>query len=235
MSRRRPPPALDFLSSPDVFDPELALTAEHVAIPFDDILPLDNLSKCVSLLPGAAPAPAARPRVARSADRTANPAGPAPPAPSVRHCVASSSSSLPSDDTLPSAFGPPAASRSEPQQEKKRSLAQQWAESFQGAGPLGEAGLARWRSRRVRVIVRRQFGVRGWYEGELRCPHTPGPLKPPMPPAAPHSTATAAAPKVTSIPPWPHRRTYDHQWNLLLTNVTEQTVVDLAGFGYVAL
>jgi small nuclear ribonucleoprotein (snRNP)-like protein len=71
--------------------------------------------------------------------------------------------------------------------EKKKSMPRQWAESFRCEGPLGQAGLGRWRQRRVRVVVRRLYGMRGWYEGRLV--------------------------------------TYDRHWNMVLKDVTEQTVV----------
>lgn len=223
MARRRPPPALDFLSPPDVFDPKLALTAEEAAVPFDDIRPLDNLAKCVHLLPGAAAAPAAA--RSRSTTCSAFAAGSRRQAPataqrssssaeahgisaaamaqhgascSEAHFISAAVCAPCSSLALPTAFGrstresdsscdAPRAARDERNvPEAKKSLAQQWAESFRGEGPLGEAGLGRWRWRRVRVVVRRQYGVRGWYEGALA--------------------------------------TYDRHWNMLLTDVTEQTV-----------
>eukprot|EP00316_Scyphosphaera_apsteinii_P001900 CAMPEP_0119330416 /NCGR_PEP_ID=MMETSP1333-20130426/78216_1 /TAXON_ID=418940 /ORGANISM="Scyphosphaera apsteinii, Strain RCC1455" /LENGTH=289 /DNA_ID=CAMNT_0007339801 /DNA_START=276 /DNA_END=1145 /DNA_ORIENTATION=- len=44
-------------------------------------------------------------------------------------------------------------------------LSQQWSQSFQD-GPLGL--LSKWKRKRVRVLVRRQHGLRGWYEGQLQ-------------------------------------------------------------------
>jgi small nuclear ribonucleoprotein (snRNP)-like protein len=70
-------------------------------------------------------------------------------------------------DSSSSRDAPQAAQDEQLLPEEKKSLAQRWAESFQGEGPLGAAGLGNWRWRLVRVVVRRQYGVRGWYEGRL--------------------------------------------------------------------
>eukprot|EP00967_Tisochrysis_lutea_P137236 scaffold245959_cov32-Tisochrysis_lutea.AAC.1 len=211
MASQRPAPELDFLSPPDVFDPQLLLASLNVPVPFNDIRPLDNLSKCVSLLPGAAPA-AGLPKQPHR--RPLQSGQPPPSGKQVLHtrgaaeaeCHGSSLQSATAqagvDQPLPMAFGASGMrgargaskapsrrrqSSAESADEPRKSLARQWAETFQGDGPLGESGLARWRSRRVRVVVRRQFGLRGWYEGELR--------------------------------------TYDRHWNMLLTNVAEHAVV----------
>jgi cold shock CspA family protein len=64
----RPPPELDFLSPPDVFDVERALDiTRSVTVPFADVRPLDNLAACARLLPGAAARPARPPSAAARA------------------------------------------------------------------------------------------------------------------------------------------------------------------------
>ena len=135
------------LLSPD-FDPELALSAAHVTVPFPAVQPLNNVAACKVLMPevgtpaylieGSKHKRAQRPAAEASTENAA--AGPI-------------------DDT--SSAGPSAAG----QQPKAKPLLAQWRESFV-EGPL--CLLRKLHHRPVRVLVRRQFGLRGWCEGQLQ-------------------------------------------------------------------
>ena len=128
------------LLSPE-FDPELALSAPDVPVPFPDVAPLNNIAECRRLLP-AGHASAVRPEDER--DHTAG----------SRHARAP-----PTDKPPPP---PPAASSSA--LTKKRLAARNYDELSQGPLKL------MWTLRRklVRVVVHRGAGLRAILEGRLQ-------------------------------------------------------------------
>lgn len=138
------PAALNLLS-PD-FDPELALTAGQVSVPFPDVEPLNSIYECRRLLPQSAAA-AIRPederdlrqgsRHLRAADRT------------------DGGRSDGADTSDVNASADSAASRNDtPYQQQLNE------------GPLGL--LRRLRHTLVRVVVHRGCCLRGWVEGTLQ-------------------------------------------------------------------
>eukprot|EP00966_Prymnesium_polylepis_P195589 4533777-Prymnesium_polylepis.1 len=138
------------------FDPEEALSVESISLPFPNVPPLDNISQCRRLLPEGAADAIQTERHLKPGSKHAN--APKLPATSSADAVgvetaASSSSSQPEQKT------------------DKGSLAHQWAHSFDD-GPLNLlkrlANTRINRGRQVRVVVRRQFGVRSICQGELQ-------------------------------------------------------------------
>lgn len=129
------------LLSPN-FDPELALSAKDVPRgPFPNERPLDNVAACKALLPKAA-----TPEYMKKGSKhcRARPAG-EPSSAAVTASVEASSSAHKAD--------------------QPKALIVQWRDSFKD-GPISL--LRRLHHRPVRVVVRRQYGVRGWCEGQLQ-------------------------------------------------------------------
>ncbi len=131
------------LLSPD-FDADLALSAEQVRMPFPDIKPLDNIAACTKLLPAAA----------RPDNWKERPTGPR------RKPEAGQSAS----GDVDAAGGGQEGSQPGSSSASRLSLSAQWRASF-ADGPLRQ--LREMRRQRVRVVVRRQYGLRGCVEGKL--------------------------------------------------------------------
>ena len=162
---------LDLLS-PE-FDPEAALSAPSLSVPFPNVKPLNNLSECRRLLPPTAPMAAketrelqpgskhvARARLVESKCAAAPAAAEALPTP-----VANAVHATASGDAQP---GPSQEQQQRQQQPPKPlTLTQQWA-AGPGEGPLG--ALWHLRKQRVRVLIRGAAGLRGWC---ARHPPTP--------------------------------------------------------------
>lgn len=139
-------PRADILS-PE-FDPEYALAVPQVAVPFPNEMPLNNISECRQLLPS-------RGTVMKhlkpgSKHHAVLPIGTSQGAAS--HGAATSSAALSS--------AVPSASR-----QRAQTFSQQLKDSFPDAS-LGI--LRKWKHQRVRVLIRRKHGLRGWYEGRLQ-------------------------------------------------------------------
>ncbi|KAL1524259.1 hypothetical protein AB1Y20_019162 [Prymnesium parvum] len=133
-------PRLNFLS-PD-FDPEEALsTTDHIVLPFPSVPLLDNLAQCRRLLP---PSSSAAVKVELHLK------------PGSKHAEAARLASSDGHSTSHAAESS--------QTEARPSLAHQWANSFK-EGPLSM--LRALQRQHVRVVVRRQHGVRSVCEGRL--------------------------------------------------------------------
>eukprot|EP00965_Chrysotila_dentata_P108603 3587319-Pleurochrysis_carterae.AAC.1 len=150
---------LNLLSA--AFDPSLALLVDQVKVPFPEEKALNNLSECRHLLPeGAASAggrhfKAGSKHVAAQRQAKADSEGSTSGSASTEPAQGSASTEHAASTSLAL---PAAASKSQ-------SLSGQWATSFT-EGPLH--GLRALQRQRVRVLVRRQHGLRGWYEGQLQ-------------------------------------------------------------------
>ena len=134
--------ALDLLSPK--FDPCLALAADHVPVPCPDVRPLNNINECRRLLP-------------ESSAAAILPGDLGHLRPGSKHALAPKTAN---------GKGATAAGTA-PEAKKARGpakLADVWRRSCHD----GASGMLRkLRQRRVRVIVSREDGVRGWMEGRL--------------------------------------------------------------------
>jgi len=143
------------------FDPESALAVERVCLPFPTIAPLDNLSQCRRLLPEGASAAIQDEHHLRSgskhvaARRSEHGAAEAFVYAAPAEAVDASSTASKGSPSNTSASMP----------DRKLLLAAQWACSF-AEGPVGM--LRALKRQRVRVVIRRQFGLRSLCEGELQ-------------------------------------------------------------------
>ncbi|KAL3925394.1 MAG: hypothetical protein SGPRY_003657, partial [Prymnesium sp.] len=137
---------INFLSSD--FDPEAALSADRVTLPFPAVTPLDNLSQCRRLLPESAAAAVQDERHLRAGSKHSQ-------APKLQ-----GEGKTAEGDEGAATSAAMGASEAEP----KLSLNAQWATRLT-EGPLRL--LRRLQHARVRVIVRRQYGLRSACEGQL--------------------------------------------------------------------
>ena len=152
---------LDLLS-PE-FDPEAALSAPSLSVPFPNVKPLNNLSECRRLLPSTAPMAYAvkDPRELQPGSKhvararfieTKCAAAP----------TAAGAHSTPVAEQAAASLADATQSRlSSEQQQPPRplTLTQRWA-AGPGEGPLG--ALWQLRQQRVRVLTRGTGGLRGW-------------------------------------------------------------------------
>ena len=149
-----PPKTLNLLS-PE-FDPVEALAAETIPLPFPTVTPLDNISKCRRLLPESASAAIKAEHHLVPGSKHAG--APKPPPPPGGDAVDDGTSTV--EDAAGSSSAKDAAS-------PKPTLSAQWSQSFQ-EGPLSMLKKLNRQKQRVRVVVRRQFGVRSVCEGQLQ-------------------------------------------------------------------
>ena len=147
------------LLSPD-FDPDMALDAPQLTLPFPNVPLLDNISSCRRLLPKSAAAAITERNNLKSGSRHFGVLKPPDNSSSVSTGTEAASAMCASSGDACSADPVGVVPQIE-----EFSLTTQWSHSFR-EGPTSL--LRRLQNRAVRVVVRRQHGLRAVCEGKLK-------------------------------------------------------------------